>query len=911
MTEFRKRTREQTLDQIVDAAQTLPPEEQLRFIREACASDDAMYASAVEHMQSRQQWFDLTGDNDDEPQSREPLPDPTGQLIGPYRIVRSLGQGGMGEVFLAQRADDQFHQQVAIKLVRRGLLSRHVQSRLRQERQILASLDHVNIARLYGGGAASDGTPYIVMEYVDGDPIDIYCDKRALTLEQRLRLFIAVCSAVHRAHQNLIVHRDLKPSNILVTTEGVPKLLDFGIAKILDERDMTHTLAVTQADVRIMTPDHASPEQIRGELISTASDTYVLGVLLYELLCGYKPFALRGKRLAELERAICEDSPPTMSAAIAAAAVTPDSGIAQIAAERSTSGPKLRRELRGDLDNIVMMAMRKEPQRRYSSVEQLAADVDNHLRRMPVIARADAWGYRAGKFVRRHAVVAALSAAFMALLVGFTVTTYLQSKRIGQERDIAQLERARAETEREHAQAVSSFLIDSFRLADPSQSRGKEITAREILDSGATRISRELQSQPALQATLLDTIGSVYLGLGEFEEAQPLIEQGLSVRRALGGDSLEVARSLYSLNRVYEKKGDLKTAEALANESLAINRRLTTQDSLETAGSLCRLGVIQQEQGELSAAQALFSQCLDIRVARLGSDNEQITVPLDNLARIAQTRNDLASAERLLRRALEIDLRTRGVDHPQYIRHLHRLAILTYDKGDAPAAEKLYRQSIELHRRILGPEHPETIDAMSSIGLFLMETDRLDEAQKTLQAVLDINRRLRPKHAYVGNDLENLGRLAFKKQQYAEAEKRFDEALAIYRDALPRCHGLIAATQTMLGRTQLAKGRINDAQATLQTAMACWQIEYGPNSSGYATARASLGRAWTLQGKFADAEPALLESYPIIMKSTLRPDREAAGMVRQWIESLYQSMGRPEAAHEYFEQVDTAPREPQ
>lgn len=893
-----------SLDQIVSEAQTLPPGEQLRFIREACASDDAMYASAVEQMQSRQRWFDLTDENDGEPGQNEPPPDPVGQMIGPYRVVRSLGQGGMGEVFLAERADDQFRQQVAIKLVRRGLLSRHVQSRLRQERQILASLDHPNIARLYDGGATSDGTPYIVMEYVDGEPIDIYCDKRGLTLEQRLRLFTAVCSAVHRAHQNLIVHRDLKPSNILVTSEGVPKLLDFGIAKLLDEREMMHTLAVTQADVRVMTPDHASPEQIRGELISTASDTYVLGVLLYELLSGYKPFALRGNRLAELERAICEDSPPTMSAAIASAQATPNSGVAQIAGERSISAAKLRRELHGDLDNIVMMAMRKEPERRYSSVEQFAADVDNYLRGMPVMARADAWGYRAGKFVRRHAVVVALSAAFAALLVGFSVTTYLQSKRIEHERDVAQAERARAETEQKNAEAVVSFLVDSFRLADPSQSRGKEITAREILDSGARRITRELQNQPGLQATLLDTIGSVYLGLGEFAEAQPLIEQGLSVRRALGADSLDVARSLYSLNRVYEKKGDLKTAEALANESLAINRRRTSENSLETAGSLCRLGVIQQEKDELTAAEGLFKRCLDIRVAQLGSDSEQVTVPLDNLARIAQTRNDLAGAEKLLREALEIDLRTHGTEHPQYIRHLHRLATVTYDKGDVRTAEKLYRQATDAHQRILGREHPETIDAMSSLGLFLMETSRLDEAQKILQDVLDINRRLRPKHAYVGNDLENLGRLAFRRQHYAEAEQRFDEALLIYRDALPACHTLIAAALTMRGRTQLAQGQAHAAQATLTEAVGCWRIEYGPASQGYAMARASLGRAWALQGRLSEAEPALIESYPILAQSTRRPNREAAGIVRQWIENLYQSMGRPEAAQKYFSQFD-------
>ena len=266
MTESRQRS----LDQIVNEAQTRAPGEQLRFIREACASDDALYESAVADLQSRAQWF---GSEGDDPADYSPVADVTGELIGPYRIVRSLGQGGMGEVFLADRADEQFHQQVAIKLVRRGLLSRQVQGRLRQERQILASLDHPNIARLYDGGATQDGTPYIVMEYVDGEPIDIYCDKRGLNIEQRLRLFVTVCSAVHRAHQNLIVHRDLKPSNILVTPAGVPKLLDFGIAKMLDEREMKHTMAVTQADVRVMTPGHASPEQIRGDLISTASDT--------------------------------------------------------------------------------------------------------------------------------------------------------------------------------------------------------------------------------------------------------------------------------------------------------------------------------------------------------------------------------------------------------------------------------------------------------------------------------------------------------------------------------------------------------------------------------------------------------------------------------------------------------------
>lgn len=898
MTNAQKRS----LDQIVREAQTLPPGEQLRFIREACSSDDVPYESVVAEMHSRQQWFD-----DDMPED-EPPRDPAGELVGPYRIVRSLGQGGMGEVFLAERTDDRFTQVVAIKLVRRGLLSRHVQNRLRQERHILASLEHPNIARLYGGGATNDGTPYIVMEYVDGLPIDTYCDKHCLGIEQRLRLFMKVCSAVHRAHQSLIVHRDLKPSNILVTPQGVPKLLDFGIAKMLDDRELMHTMALTHADVRVMTPDHASPEQIRGDMITTASDVYVLGVLLYELLSGYKPFVLRGNRLAELEHAICEDTPPTLSAAIGAAELTKDSGIEEIAQQRSIAANKLRRELRGDLENIVMMAMRKEPERRYSSVEQFSADIENYLDDKPVLARADAWTYRTSKFVRRHVVVVTLSVAFVALLIGFTTTTFVQSNRIKEERDVAEAERARAQDERARAQAVATFLIDSFRLADPARSRGKEITAREILDSGATRITRELRSQPALQATLLDTIGTVYLRLGLTNDAQPLVEQALSIRRALAPESTDVARSLHSLDQVYEKKGDLARSESLARESLALNRKLTGERSLETAGSYCSLGYVLQLKGELAVAEQAFQACLDIRVSRLGRNNEWVALPLDNLARIAQHRNDYARAEMLLREAMQIARLALGEDHPQYMRYMRHLAEAMYDKGDLHAAEDLSRQSIELYRRVLGVEHPDTIDTMSFMGVFLLETGRLEEAQSLLQNVLELDRKVRPHHAYLGNDLENLGRLAFERHQFAAAADYLREALVIYEKNYPGGSGFIATAWTLLGRSLLAQQQPKDAELALRKAVGSWQVEYDRSNPGYAMARAALGRALALQNRFEDAEPALLESYPIIRRSTRRIDRENAVTVQQWIESTYKDMGKPAAAREYFERQNTAAR---
>ena len=891
-----------TLQQILDEAQTLPPHERLRFIREACATDSDLYANAMHELESRQQWFGA--DSGATPESSEDAAvDLTGERIGPYRIVRSLGRGGMGEVFLAERADEQFQQQVAIKLVRRGLLSRHVQGRLKLERQILATLDHPNIARLFDGGTTTDGTPYIVMEYVDGEPIDIYCDSRCLSVEQRLQLFKVICSAVHRAHQNLIVHRELKPSNILVARDGTPKLLDFGIAKMLDDRQMMHTMAVTQADYRVLTPDHASPEQIRGDPITTASDTYVLGVVLYELLCGCKPFTLKGNRLGDLERSICEETPPLPSMVVQAR-----EDAAGIARQHGTTPARLRRELAGDLDNIVLLAMRKEPERRYSSVEQFAADIDRYLQGMPVIARADAWSYRAGKFLKRHALVTGLAAAFVALLIGFSITTYVQSARIAQERDLAQAERARAQTAQQRAEFVSTFLIDSFQLADPSHALGEKVTAREILDNGAARIGKELSAQPDLQATLLDTIGTVYLGLDLPADAQPLIEQGLAVRRRLFGEQhLDVARSRYSLSRVYEKKGDLVKAERQALDSLAINTQLTGPDSLETAGSLCRLGVLQHAKGDRSGAERNLNECLRIRVARLGRNHEDITVPLDNLARLAQDRRDFATAEQMYREALRIDLRTRGKDHPQYIRHLHNLATALHDSGDLDGAEPLFREVVAQCQRILGPDHSETLDASSSLGRLLEDRGRFDEAQQIYATALAASRKAHPDpHVEVANLLFDLGRLAILRKQYAEAEQRLREALQIYTVTLPPTHGYTDGALTMLGRTLLEMNRAQEAEVALRRALDGWSKEFGTSSPWYALARAFLGRACAMQGRFAEAEPALLETYPVLIRAKV--DEHHIAYVRRWIEDLYRATGRPQQAQAYFQQVDAQQR---
>jgi serine/threonine protein kinase/Tfp pilus assembly protein PilF len=889
-------------EEIMSRARLLPADDRAAFVRDACAGDSALFVRIMQDIDTRQVW--PQGEPDEVPEPVDSFV-PGDRTIGPYRIIRSLGCGGMGEVFLAERDDAQFQQQVAIKLVRHGVLSRQMRGRLKLERQILATLDHPNIARLFDGGTTADGTPYIVMEYIDGEPIDDYCNRRELPIEERLRLFQKVCSAVHRAHQNLIVHRDLKPSNILVTADGTPKLLDFGIAKILDDRQLMHTMAVTQADYRLLTPDHASPEQIRGEPVTTSSDIYVLGVLLYELLCGFRAHPLHGNRLADLERAITETTPLTPSAAIAAAQESCVADVEAIASERSTRAARLRRQLSGDLDNIVLMALRKEPQRRYSSAEQLAADIDRYLRGMPVIARADAWTYRAQKFVQRHAAVLGMASLLVVLLVGFTVTTAQQARRIAHERDTANAEREHAQAERERAEAISTFLIDSFRKADPSNSRGEEITAREILDNGARRVSNELGAQPALQATLLDTIGSVYLSLSLHADAQPLIERGLSIRRSLFGErSLDVAGSLYNLNRVYQQKGDLSQAEKLAQESLDITRSVTSDDSLETATSLCRLGSIRQSQWQLDAARGLFADCLRIRIRHLGPNHELVSVPLDNLARIAQVQGNFAEAEKLYRRALLIDEQTHGENHPWYIRHVTNLATALHEEGDLKQAGPLYREALSLSRRVNGDTHFDTLDIMANYGRYQADSGQFDDARKTFEEVLRLNRKYRgPEQEQVGYTLEALGALAQKQHHLPQAERYFREALGIYRKTLPAGHAYTAAAATKLGRVLVDEGNPAAAESILSDAVAAWSLPQNDPSSSYrAVAMATLGRALALQGKYAQAESHFIAAYPVLRSSSR--DQATAMDARHWIEDLYRDMGQRDAAEAYFTRVD-------
>jgi eukaryotic-like serine/threonine-protein kinase len=786
-----------------------------------------------------------------------------GDRIGPYRVLRTLGSGGMGEVFLAERADAQFEQQVAIKVVHGGALAVSMHSRLKLERQILAQLDHPNIAHLLDGGALPDGSAYIVMEYIDGVAIDVFCDSNRLDINARLKLFQTVCAAVHYAHQNLIVHRDLKPSNILVTAVGVPKLLDFGIAKLLDDRQAAgHTLAVTQADVRVMTPDHASPEQVRGQAVTTSSDVYVLGVLLYKLLCGTSPFFISSMRLSEIERAICEKDPPPPSQMVSADDLPESTSIAEA---RGTSPKRLRRALDGDLNNIVLMAMRKEPERRYGSAEQLSGDIQRYLEGKPVMARRDTMSYRTTKFVKRHWLPVSAAAAATFMIIAFSVTTYVQSLRIAAERDRVAQQREVAEHERARAEEVSSFLVNLFKLSDPGENRGNQVTAREILDSGAKRLQAGLQDQPSTKAALLATVGSVYDSLGQFRDALPLLNESLQLQ----GQSHDASRvdTLLELGRARIGAGDLRTAEAPLQEALRLAQHDAGAMSVATGHALWSLGMLRFERGQIGEAKDLYLRSLDI-LDKSHAPQTDVSAVLSDLAKVYVLDQEWVLAKQTHERALEIDRRVLGDDHPRVAFRLENLAIVAQNMGDLKQAETLYLDALKRQEHIYGDRHPEIAVVKGNYGLLLQREGRLTEAEPLLQSALDIKLSLYgPSHFMVGYSRVSLAILLHDKGDLAASESEFRQALAIYDKSLPANHQYRAALLMHFARLLVDRNKPAEALARSEESIKIWTATSPATNPQTALAHAIHAYALEHLGKLPQAAAELDAAVPVLVKA--------------------------------------------
>ena len=878
---------------IVARAYELGPRERPAYLRLACTNNpEALQAILRDHSalaQFSHGHSEPSGPAGERPedQGSEWAIDRSGQVLWPWRLLRRLGGGGMSDVYLAERCDEYQHQ-VAVKLVRPGLVSRADHNRLKAERQILARLNHRNIARLLDGGTTDDGIPYLVMEYVDGLPIDEYCERHRLSIRERLALFRGICAAVHSAHQNLVIHRDLKPSNILVTRDRTLKLLDFGIAKLLGVPDLTHTVAVTHASVRLFTPGSASPEQVRGEPVTTATDVYLLGLLLYELLCGSRPFRLKELRLSEIERVICNELATTPSATL------DPRGDAQalarleaIARARQTTVSRLRRELSGDLDTIVMMAIRKEPTRRYASVDELAADIKRYDSGAPVVARHDTWRYRAEKFVRRHAVGVATGTALGLLLTVFAAVTAVQMRRVAQTE-------ASAEEERQRSAEMARFLVGLFDDSDPSEARGEKMTAREILERGAERIA-SLKNQPEEQATLMETIGRTYLSLGAADKARPQLEDALAARRKLfKGDHAAIASSLAALGRLELADGRLDRAKRYYSDSLAMNERLFGEHRLEVAQSLEDLGQLQKMQGDLPASEATLRRSLTLFTSLSGAQSPAVSSVMNELAQVLERRGDLAGAEDLYRKAIVIDRATLGTDHPQVAHNLHNLALVLQERGELDAARPLFEQSLSMLRKVLGETHPDTIEALGSYGRYLQDRGELSEAERILRQALTLDIQARGKdHIQVGYDHVSLGYVLNRRSNYSDAAQEFREALRIYAASLPAEHAYIASAETGLGESLVGLGQIDEGYREETRALEIWRKNVPADDGHIANTQAVMAHALALQGQYAQAEPMLSASYTR-MRAAFGPSDARTQRASSWLGELYRSTNRPE-----------------
>ena len=792
----------------------------------------------------------------DSPADREGL---KGEMIGPYRVLRLLGSGGMGMVYLAERADGQFDQQVAIKVGRHRLVDPQTEMRLKSERQILADLDHPNIARLLDGGTMPDGVPYLVMEYVDGLRIDTYCDLHRLGIVARLRLFETICNAVQYAHQNLIIHRDIKAANILVTDERTPKLLDFGIAKLADTHGAA-TDGLTRDGAVIMTPANAAPEQLLSQTVTTATDTYALGLLLYRLLAGVPAYEIEGLAPSQFSQIVCYEEPAKPSLklqrevtdAIRTGSTIDRATVERIAFDRNTSVDRLVRRLRGDLDTIIMSALHKEPERRYRSVYALAADIGLHLRSMPIVARSDSWLYRVGKFARRHYAAVAMSALAAIALMVFSIVVTIQNQRIALERDTAR--------------AVSQMLEDIFNAPDPARARNADISAAEILASGAERVGNELVGQPELQATLMGTIGRVYFSLGEYQPSRAVLEQALELRMETLGDAHpDVAAAQTDLAELLIRTGEYGRARELLRRALQTNRRELGESSQQAAENLYFLAEVHRATGDIDDAERYARDSIATYSSIDTGVGLELAEAKNLLARVLQIRGDLAGTEALLRDAIATLRLAEGADHPYMAYYLQSLGVLLQSRGDLDGAESTLAEATSMIRRVLGEEHDLLAATLIDRGRVLHARGALDDAQEIMREALALDvKKLGNAHPRVGYDMNVLAMVLQDYGELAEAETLLRSALAIFEDSLGPEHQYTASALTGLGAVLNETGRADEAAPILARALRIRLNDYAPDHELVAVTRTEYADNLALKGRYDDAEEMLVSSLSVL-----------------------------------------------
>jgi tetratricopeptide (TPR) repeat protein len=838
------------LERLVLGALERPSNEREPYLRAACEGDDLLRAEAEALLAFEREATDfltapaapraaaINHDDDADPD--------VGRAIGPYRLIERIGRGGMGNVYRAEREGGEFAQTVAVKLIRRGLDTDDVLARFRAERRMLASLRHPNIAHLIDGGSTEDGRPFLVMEHVEGADILSWCDARRLSIDDRIDLVRRVCAAVSEAHRRLIVHRDLKPSNILVTATGEPKLLDFGVARVLaPEGGDTSRADVTDRASRRLTAAYASPELIAGEPTTTSTDVYSLGVILFELLTGRRPRDVGGAGpLAALDAMEREDALTKASEA---------RGIAPAA---------LRRSLTGDLSTIVSTALRDDPSRRYGSVEQFAEDLRRFRERLPIAARPDSWRYRAALFTRRHAGAVIGVGAAGAGLAAAIITVVAFSLR-------AESARFEAEAQRAVADEVNRFLGDMLAAPDPSRF-GPDVTVRDVADAAAGRLARREWSftHPQVETGVRAALGRTYLSLGLFDEAEPHLAAALAARRAEAGSagdrSFDLVASVHDVALLRRGQARYDESLALFEEALRLRDVFPEARSPSRGEMLCNLGHLLTRRGEYDAAEARLREAAALAEREGGPDHPLVTAALDQLGTLMQRRGDLEGAEPILRRALAAARAARAKEHHDVVQSLSSLGLVVRDRGDLVEAESLLAEAVRMSRVVHGGEHPTLAVTLNNLAVLLQRAGRMDEAEPLLREALAIREaRLGEDHPDTAATINSLAAMQRSRGALDDAASLYARALAILRRTLKEDHPDIATVMNNLAAVKYSMNDLEQAEHSFREVVAVRRRLLASDHPDLAIALNNLAVVLIERGAAEEAATCLREAEAI------------------------------------------------
>ncbi len=800
------------VERIIDEALTRSGQNRHSYIEEECKGNEDLKSWVTELLDSIEssEGFLETGSADrevlienmmDDISDSHSSPSLIGQQFGAYEITELIGHGGMGSIYLAERKDESFKHRVAIKIIRRGMDTPSNIARFKQEQNILAGLHHPNIARLYDGGVTDGGLPYLVMEYIDGHPIDKYCEKNNLTIDERLELFKSVCNAVQYAHNNLIIHRDLKPDNILVTKEGHVKILDFGIAKLLDPNFQQDLLFRTQAGSRILTLAYAAPEQLTNGKITTAADSYALGIVLYKLLTSLHPFELEGNEINMSEAIIKEKAPPKASRRLQRVI---NEQLNTIATVRKTSPIKLIRLISGDLDAILNRALRKDPLTRYKSVEQFVEDLDRFITGKPVLAREGNIRYRGKKFIQRNKLPIAISAVFILLLIGFTA---FYTSQITEERNQARLEAQKAG-------AVTDFLTQLIEANAPDNTQGQTVTIREFLESGFQEVQK-LNETPLVQAEVLTTMGQTYRSLGDIQKASTLMNNALEILEAEEVEDQQIATSYNVYAIIQRDLGNYDEAQKALQKSIEMYQVTKETNTENYAKALRDLAYIERLRTNYEHASNLIQQALDIEEKLYDIPNIKMAETLYIYASILRYQNKLVKATQIQKESLEIARKVIDGPHPGIASNLVNLANLYDINGERDKSTRYYKEALQMSTVLYGNQHQEIANISNNLSGNYLDAGLLDSAEYHVQKAFAVQQKINPGSPRMARIYNRYAKIYTTKNKWVKADSLLTKAEQILQNKPQDYYPDLINIKTNKAHLALQQSQFNEAKELL------------------------------------------------------------------------------------------------